>query len=158
MASTFNSCEAINSCEQLLFDSEPRKLRAVVVDDSPSYMEVICALLELDDLVDVVGRANDGADAIEAIAHLQPDLLLMDVQMPLLDGLTAASFVSKHFAMTKIVMMSAEDSLQLQAACLASGARAFIHKSKFREQFTHILRAVFDSPHVFDIPAEMVLD
>src|SRR5437763_7666961 len=47
MASTFNSCEVVASCEQLLFDSGPRKLRAVVVDDSTSYMEVICALLEL---------------------------------------------------------------------------------------------------------------
>ena len=158
MGSTFDSYEVINSSERLLFDSEPQKLRAVVVDDSASYMEVICALLELDDMVDVVGRASNGADAIQAIAQLQPDLLLMDVQMPLVDGLTAASFVSKHFAATKIVMMSAEDSLQLQAACVASGARAFIHKPKFREQFVRVLRAVFESPYTFDVPAGIDFD
>src|SRR5512140_589979 len=90
------------------------RIRAVVVDDSPSYLEVVCAMLEVDDVVDVVARASNGADAIPAVANLRPDLLLMDVDMPLIDGLSAAAFVSVQFPSTKIVLMSAEDSPELR--------------------------------------------
>jgi CheY-like chemotaxis protein len=121
---------------------ESHKLRAVVVDDSPNFIQVICALMELDEAVDVVGRATNGADAIQAVAHLQPDLVVMDVQMPLLDGLVAASFLWQQFG-TAIILMSGDESSQLREECLASGAVAFIYKPNFREEFMPALREIF---------------
>jgi two-component system, NarL family, nitrate/nitrite response regulator NarL len=119
------------------------RIRAVVVDDSPSYLEVVCAMLEVDDVVDVVARASNGADAIPAVANLRPDLLLMDVDMPLVDGLSAAAFVSVQFPSTKIVLMSAEDSPELRDACAACGAIAFIYKAHFRDEFIQALWETF---------------
>jgi CheY-like chemotaxis protein len=121
---------------------ESHKLRAVVVDDSPNFIQVICALMELEEAVDVVGRATNGADAIQAVAHLQPDLVVMDVQMPLLDGLVAASFLWQQFG-TAIILMSGDESPQLREECLASGAVAFIYKPNFREEFMPALREIF---------------
>jgi DNA-binding NarL/FixJ family response regulator len=122
---------------------EPR-IRVVVVDDSPAYLEVICALLELADVVDVVGRANNGAEAISAVAKLQPDLLLMDIQMPLVNGPSAAAFLSVVFPRTKIVLMSAEDPEAFPEVCEACGAQAFIHKAEFRREFMNTLGALFE--------------
>ena len=122
--------------------SPQSKIRAVIVDDSPNFIQVICALMELDDAVDVVGRASDGAEAIQVVAHLQPDLLVMDVQMPLLDGLVAASFLWQQFG-TAIILMSADDSPRLREECLASGAVAFIYKPNFRKEFIPALREIF---------------
>ena len=155
MAARVEAISAIPLSEHPLISPEPQRLRAVVVDDSPGYMEVICALLEMEDSVEIAGRANNGADAIQAIAHLQPDLLIMDVQMPLVNGLAAALFLSEYFPMTKIVLMSADDSPQLRTACLASGARAFIYKAKFRELFRHTLRAVFEESSALELWASM---
>jgi two-component system, NarL family, response regulator DesR len=135
---------------ELLFRSGRPKLRAVIADDSRSYMEVICTLIELDDIVEVVGRACDGAEAIEATAHLQPDLLIMDVEMPFIDGVTAASFLSQHFPLIRIVLMSADDSAELREDCVAAGAHAFIHKPDFREDCAAVLCAICDSTRAID--------
>src|SRR5438552_4154639 len=64
-------------------------LRVVVVDDSVEFLEVVSGLVELEDSIEVVGKATDGTEAIHAVAELSPDLVLMDVNMPYMNGLTA---------------------------------------------------------------------
>jgi DNA-binding NarL/FixJ family response regulator len=139
--------------EHLLGTAQPLRLRAVVVDDSPSYREIVCTLVEMDDVVDVVGRASNGADAIRIIAHLRPDLAIMDVEMPLVDGPAAASFISQQFPRTAIILMSAENSPRHRAASLDSGAKAFIYKPNFREEFLRALDNVFDICSFPTLPA-----
>ena len=116
------------------------RLRTVVVDDSETFLEVVCALLECDDNVDVVGRGHDGEEAVEMVAKLRPDLLVMDIDMPYLDGLSAALVISTHFPSTLIVLMSAEDSRELRADCQACGAAAFVQKSRLRQDFPSCLQ------------------
>ena len=74
-----------------------KRIRTVVVDDSETFLQVVCALLELDPLVDVVARADKGGEAIETVMKLKPDLILMDVHMPYLDGFTLAWFLERGF-------------------------------------------------------------
>jgi pilus assembly protein CpaE len=133
--------------------SRRRRPRVIVVDDSPNYQEIVCTLIEMDDVVDIVGRASNGADAIQTVAHLRPDLLVMDVEMPLVDGLAAAQFLSRHFPITVIMLMSADNSQLRRAACLESGARAFIYKPNFREEFLRALERAFDITSVTTLPA-----
>jgi CheY-like chemotaxis protein len=147
VATTHSSIAQITSCDRSLLKPVTGKVRALVVDDSSDYLEVICAVLEMDDSVDVVGRASNGAEAIRAISYLQPDLVLMDVQMPVVDGLAAASFISKHHETVAIVLMSAEDSLFRRTECFVSGARAFIAKTKFRKEFRRVLHWLFEVQH-----------
>jgi two-component system, NarL family, nitrate/nitrite response regulator NarL len=109
-----------------------RPVRMVVVDDSPEFLEVACGLINTENFIEIVGKGTDGTQAVHAASDLQPDILLMDVQMPYMNGLTAALLVSQHFPATKVVLMSAEDSLQTRISCRSSGAHAFIHKPAFR--------------------------
>src|SRR5215467_4751150 len=74
-----------------------KRIRTVVVDDSPTFLQVACALLELDPLIDLVARASKGGQAIETVLKMQPELVLMDVHMPYLDGLTLAWFFARRF-------------------------------------------------------------
>ena len=94
------------------------RLRTAVIDDSETFLEVVCALLECDDSLDVVARGHDGEEAINIVAKLRPDLVVMDIDMPRLDGLNAALVISTRFPSTQIVLMSAEDSRELRADCL----------------------------------------
>jgi response regulator RpfG family c-di-GMP phosphodiesterase len=71
---------------------DPSRIRTVVVDDSPTFLQVACELLELDPAIDVVARAGKGGEAIETVMKTKPDMVLMDVNMPYLDGLTLAWF------------------------------------------------------------------
>lgn len=121
-------------------DETRNAVRVLVVDDSPQFLEVVCVLLELEDRVDVVGRANDGAEAIRAVAALRPDLVLMDVQMPTMNGITAALIISTCFPSTKVVLMSADESPELREQSRRCGARAFLEKRSFRKRLPEVLQ------------------
>jgi len=106
----------------------------VLVDDSQDFLEVVTAILELDNLAEVVGIANNGVEAIEAVANLHPELVLMDVNMPSMNGLTATKFLSTHFPEIQVLLMSGEDSPQLRNTCQACGAQGLIFKGRFRSE------------------------
>ncbi|MBV9435593.1 MAG: response regulator [Acidobacteria bacterium] len=93
----------------------------------------------------VIGRGCDGTEAIEIVQRLQPDLVGMDVDMPSIDGLTAALIITTHFPSVQVLLMSAEDSRELLADWMACGAAAFIHKARFRQEFQSFLELTSDS-------------
>jgi chemotaxis response regulator CheB len=80
-----------------LRQTDSGRIRTVVVDDSPTFLQVACELLELDPVIDLVARAGKGGEAIETVMKLKPDMVLMDVHMPYLDGLTLAWFFANRF-------------------------------------------------------------
>lgn len=120
----------------------PKRIRTVVVDDSPTFLQVACELLELDPIIDLVARAGKGGEAIETVLKLQPDLVLMDVHMPYLDGLTLAWFFARRFPSARVVLMSADKTPELREACETAGAFDFVHKENFREEFGTVLQRV----------------
>jgi DNA-binding NarL/FixJ family response regulator len=119
-----------------------KRIRTVVVDDSETFLQVACELLELDPLVDLIARADKGGEAIETVMKLKPDLVLMDVHMPYLDGLTLAWFFAHRFPTARVVLMSTDDTPELRKACEQSGALDFVHKENFREEFRAALERV----------------
>lgn len=119
-----------------------RRFRAVVVDDSPAFLEASCSVIELTYEIDVIAKAGDGIAAIQAVADLRPDLVVMDINMPGLNGLTAASIISERFPNTGIVLMSAEDSRELREACKACGAEAFVYKVQFGKELQSALASI----------------
>jgi two-component system NarL family response regulator len=121
-------------------DTEPKRIRTVVVDDSPTFLEVTCELLELDPLIDVVARAGKGGEAIETVLKLQPELVLMDVNMPYLDGLTLAWFFARRFPGARVVLMSTDKSQELLDAAEEAGAFDFVHKENFRQEFGAVIQ------------------
>lgn len=122
---------------QLIQERAP--IRTLVVDDTPDILEVICALLSTDDRIEIIGRATDGSEALEVVGSLRPDLVLMDVQMPIMDGLTAAALIRLKFPEVSIVLMSACPSHLIDNQIHASGADAFIDKLEFGEIFPRVL-------------------
>jgi DNA-binding NarL/FixJ family response regulator len=111
------------------------RIKAVIVDDSAHYLEALWSLLELENLVEVIGTGMNGMDAVCAVADLDPDLILMDVNMQPMSGPAAATVISALYPRTKLILMSAEDSQQLRAECLSSGAHSFVSKANFRKEF-----------------------
>lgn len=132
---TGNSIFSALSTQHNPADLRPTPIRVLVVDDSHDFLEVVCGLLECEDNIEVVGTAEDGSGAIQAAAELHPDLVLMDIQMPYMNGLDTALLLSQHFPDTKVILMSAEESLQTRVACQSSGAKAFVYKPNLRTQF-----------------------
>jgi DNA-binding NarL/FixJ family response regulator len=125
---------------QSLRKPDPNRIRTVVVDDSPTFLQVACELLELDPAIDLVARAGKGGEAIETVMKLKPDMVLMDVNMPYLDGLTLAWFFANRFPSARVVLMSTDESPELRAACEEAGAFDFVHKENFRQEFGTVMQ------------------
>jgi CheY-like chemotaxis protein len=111
------------------------RVRTLVVDDSPSFRQLACTFLESEPGIEVVGQATSGAEALAAVFATAPDLVLMDVQMPKMSGLTAAMLIALCFPRTRVILMSSDDSPRLRANCDGAGVCAFIPKSMFISEF-----------------------
>jgi DNA-binding NarL/FixJ family response regulator len=116
------------------------KTRTLVVDDSPTILHAICSLLEHHEIVDVVGRAESGAETMQAVAELRPNLVLMDADMPGMTGLRASLLLSQSSPETKVVLMSMDTTPQFRRACAGCGAFAVIYKPKFLSEIAKLLR------------------
>jgi DNA-binding NarL/FixJ family response regulator len=110
-----------------------------VVDDSLTILHAICSLLEHQDIVEVVGRAESGPETIEAVSSLRPDVVLMDADMPGMSGLRTALLLSQTSPETRIVLMSMDTTPQFRRACSGCGAHAVIYKPKFLSELAHVL-------------------
>jgi len=127
---------ALNSQRQ---DLPSPRTRVVVVDDSLTILHAICSLLEHQDIVEVVGRAESGPETIDAVANLRPDMVLMDADMPGMSGLRASLLLSQTWPATKIVLMSMDATPQFRRACAGCGAHAVIYKPKFLSELARLL-------------------
>lgn len=116
-----------------------KRLKVVVVDDSPIFLELVCVLLEKNDAVQVSATANDGAAAIRAVFEHHPDVVLMDIDMPKMSGLTASAILSLAYSKLKVVLMSAEDTFALRMEAAESGAHAFLDKGRISVELPELL-------------------
>ncbi len=109
------------------------RLRVVIADDHPLYRHGIVRALESSGAFDVIDQASDGATALALIRHHQPDVAVLDVRMPGMDGIDVIAALARHGPPVPVVLLSAFDDHQLVAAGLEAGAAAYISKSADRE-------------------------
>jgi DNA-binding NarL/FixJ family response regulator len=101
----------------------------VVVDDHPTFRATARVLLEAEGF-DVVGEAEDGASALEQIAALRPEVVLLDVQLPDIDGFEVAARLQRNGEQSQIVLTSSRDAADFGSLVERSGARGFVPKDE----------------------------
>jgi diguanylate cyclase (GGDEF)-like protein/PAS domain S-box-containing protein len=104
------------------------RLRVVIADDASAMRALLGRILEGSSSFDVVGEARDGEEAVRLAGTLHPDVVVLDVAMPLMDGLAAIPLIRQASPTSRIVVLSAMDAGRVRAQALASGADAFIEK------------------------------
>lgn len=106
----------------------PRRVRVAVVDDSPDIRALLRQLVDVDDRFEFVGEAADGHGAVDLVARVAPDLLILDQQMPRLSGVEALPEIRKVAPRTAVVVYSGEADPRLSGRALAAGAIAVLEK------------------------------
>lgn len=117
-------------------------IRVLLVDDQSLIRQGLRALLELEPDLQVVGEAENGALAIQQVEQLQPDVVLMDVRMPVMDGVAATREISARAATTKVLMLTTFDNDEYLAAALRYGAVGYLLKDTPSEELAAAIRSV----------------
>jgi DNA-binding NarL/FixJ family response regulator len=116
-------------------------VRILVVDDSESFRQHICTMLAKLPNFQVICEVSDGLEAVHKAKQLQPDVILLDVGLPQLNGIAAGRQIRKLSPESKIVFVSQESSVEVVQEALNLGARAYVQKSKIATD----LQAAIDS-------------
>jgi DNA-binding NarL/FixJ family response regulator len=129
---------------------DPARLRLVVADDQASVREGLVVLLGLLPDIDVVASAADGQEAVELVARHRPDAILLDLHMPVLDGIEATRLLTQRHPEVAVVVLTtyADDASVLTA--LGAGARSYLTKDADRSEIAHALRSAVGGLAVLD--------
>ncbi|MBE0542394.1 MAG: response regulator transcription factor [Verrucomicrobia bacterium] len=118
-------------------------IRTLVVEDSPTAMRAVANLLELFPAVQLVGMAGNGDEGLQLTAKFQPDLVLMDMELPGMDGLTLTELLHKQFPAMRLVVTSSHEGDGWQRLVAAHGGDAFIPKSRLPAELAGIMARFF---------------
>ncbi|WP_217547231.1 response regulator transcription factor [Streptomyces sp. GbtcB6] len=128
----------------------PRRLRVIVADDQAAVREPLAAVLGLSEDLDVVAAAADGSEVLTAVAAGPVDVVLMDLRMPVMDGIEATRRLSEEYPEVAVVVLTtfADDDSILGA--LNAGARGYLTKNAGRQDITRAICAAAAGQSVLD--------
>ena len=131
-------------------DNETRPARLIIADDHALLRSGIRSMLAGEADFEVVGEAADGQEALELCRRLQPDLVLMDVRMPRMDGLAATRAIKEEFPKTSVVMVTMQEDPDYLFEAVIAGAAGYVLKGATPEQLTDAVRQVLDGEFLFN--------
>lgn len=118
-------------------------IRLVIAEDQRLFRQSLRLLLDREPDISVVGEATDGREAFNLSMELKPDMVLMDVDMPKLDGVTATKLIQGCLPDIKVLMLSVHDDDNRIVAAVQAGACGYILKDADHQEFLRIIRGTF---------------
>jgi len=124
--------------------SEGWRKRILIADDHDVLRRGIRTMLESDPSLEVCGEAVDGRDAVEKILNQAPDLVILDINMPIMNGLDVLRQIVRHRPQTKVLAFSVHDSKQIAAEVLAAGAHGYMSKATAGQHLVQEVRSLLN--------------
>ncbi|GBD20453.1 Transcriptional regulatory protein DegU [bacterium HR28] len=116
-----------------------QRIRVLIVDDHDLFREGLRQLIESDETIEVVGEAANGQEALRLVAELQPDVVLMDINMPGMDGIRATEAIVQQHRHVHVIMLTMYDDEEYVLHAIRAGARSYLVKNSKPEE---LLRAI----------------
>ena len=118
-----------------------KTIRVLIADDHRLFAQALEAILEADDRIAVAGHARDGREAVELAASLDPDVILMDIAMPAMDGLQATRLIRKNDSNARILMLTGSNSRSDVDRARKAGAAGYVTKDRIAAE---LIDAIFE--------------
>lgn len=125
-------------------------MRILIVDDDALIRESLSILLGLDDEIEVVGTASNGQDAFDKCTEFKPDIVLMDVRMPIMDGVLGTKLIKASFKDIKVVILTTFKDDEYIKEAIKNGAEGYILKNQSSDSIVDSLKAVIKGNMVFE--------
>lgn len=116
-------------------------IRILLVDDAPDFLASLNASLSAEPNWQIVAHASDGWEAVDQARQFQPDVILMDIAMPKLNGIDATRHILKALPQTKVIMLTASDREESLLAAARAGARGYIVKGEDKAEIMRVVQA-----------------
>ena len=116
------------------------RIQVLIVDDIADTRENIRRLLQFDNLIDVIGAARSGHEAIEMAQQLKPDVIVMDINMPDMDGIAATEIIRKKVPYAQVIILSVQYDQSYMRKAMLAGARDFLSKPPTIDELTSAIR------------------
>ena len=129
-----------------------KNLRIMIVDDHEVVRRGLQALLRTQAGWEIVGEASDGAEAVRKANQLKPDVVVMDITMPMMSGLDATKLIRESAPETRVLIFTMHNSEQMMQAALEAGARGYVLKSDAGNNLITAIKAVSDHDGFFTPP------
>lgn len=115
----------------------------MVVDDSPAALRAMCSVVARQRNLSFVGAATNGRDALALARNLRPDLVLLDLEMPVMDGIEATSCLGRECPAARVVVVTVHDTPELRKLCYQRGACGFIAKDALKDALPNVVLKLF---------------
>ena len=132
-------------------------LRVVVVDDQTLFRQALAELLKTDGRVSVVGTAEDGAVAVKKVAALLPNVVLMDVHMPRMDGIRAAARIASEHPSVRVLMLASVQDDTTVVEALRAGAVGFVQKDTSSDELVEAIFRAAAGRHVLSAAGQRAM-
>ena len=119
-------------------------INVVLVDDQTVMRQAVSSWLGIEPDLRVIGEAENGEVALSLISSLQPDVVLMDIDMPTMDGIAATAALQDVAPKSAVVILSMHDDTTVQDRALKAGAAAFVSKHQALDELVDVIRRVAD--------------
>jgi DNA-binding NarL/FixJ family response regulator len=118
------------------------KIRLLLVDDQQIIRQGLKSLLDAKPDLEVVGEAENGRQALAQVQALHPDVVLMDVRMPVMDGVAATRLIQQQFSQIKVLVLTTFDDDEYVSQAMRSGARGYLLKDTHSDDLAAAIRAI----------------
>jgi DNA-binding NarL/FixJ family response regulator len=125
-------------------------IRVLLGDDHTLVREGLRRYIESTEGIEVLGEASTGAEMVDLARETEPDLVVLDIRMPEMDGIEAARRLSEQVPETRVVMLTAYDDRHFVVEAVRAGAKGYVLKSKDAEHLLQVVRLVHDGHTVID--------
>ena len=134
-------------------------IKVFLADDHAIVLDGLCALLEVEKDIRIVGVASNGREAVRQVQNLNPDVVIMDIAMPKLNGIEATQQILEIFPSIRVIILSMHSSNEYIFRALQAGARGYLLKASAGQEVVKAIRKVHDGNRYFsEFITEIVID
>ena len=126
-----------------------KKIKIIIADDHTMFLQGIVSLLDVEENINIVGKATNGIELFQIIENSIPDIILLDISMPQMDGIQVTKIIKQKFPSVKILIVSTHSNIQMIAKLIRMGVDGYLLKNAEKRELLHAIETIQNGINYF---------